>query len=79
MNSKKKDDLQQQLLELHYGLLEDHEAAALRAAIATDPEVASEWAATLRVAGKLADAARFEHAELPTVNLGAVDSSNAEQ
>ncbi len=58
------------MLELHYDLLEDDEAKQLRDAIATDPEVASEWAATLRVAGKLADAAKFESAELPEVNLG---------
>jgi hypothetical protein len=55
-----KDELRQALLELHYELLDDDQAARWRAAIATDPEVASEWARTLRLAGRLADAAKIE-------------------
>ncbi|QDV86007.1 MG2 domain-containing protein [Planctomycetes bacterium TBK1r] len=52
------DDLRQSLLELHYGLLEDDESAALKQRIETDPVVAQRWAETLLVASKLAVAAK---------------------
>ena len=55
--------LRQLLLELHYDLLDEDESEQLRSAISTDPEVAAEWAATLRWAGKLADAAKIEVAK----------------
>ncbi len=64
-----KDELRQSLLELHYDLLDEEEAAKLRAAIETDPEVASEWASTLRLAGKLADAAKIQGTSLPGLNI----------
>ncbi|MCG8651086.1 MAG: hypothetical protein MI861_14710, partial [Pirellulales bacterium] len=64
-----KDELQQSLLELHYDLLDEQEAARLRAAIQSDPEVAAEWAKTLRLAGKIADAAKLEKTKLPNVDL----------
>ena len=60
-----KDELRQALLELHYDLLDEGEAQQLRAAIESDPDVAGEWAATLRLAGKLTDAAKFEAGKLP--------------
>jgi len=53
------NSLQQQLLELHYGLLEADEAEALQQRIQTEPDVAQQWAAALRIAGKLADAAQL--------------------
>ena len=60
MKFEDKEQLRQLLLELHYDLLDEEESEQLRAAIATDPDVATEWAATLRWAGKLADAAKIE-------------------
>ena len=51
-----KDELRQLLLVLHYDLLDEEQATAVRSAIETDPNVASEWAATLRLVGKIADA-----------------------
>ena len=66
-----KERLRQSLLELHYDLLDEGEANKLRTAIATEPEVAAEWAATLAWAGKLADAARFQGASLPEIKLSA--------
>lgn len=51
------DDLQQLLLELHYGLLEDQEASELRHSIATDSHHAALWAQTLQAADKIACAA----------------------
>ena len=60
MTFEDKEQLRQLLLELHYELLDEEEAEPLRAAIASDPDVATEWAATLRWAGKLADAAKIE-------------------
>ena len=53
------EDLRQTLLELHYGLLEDDEAVALKRRIETEPKVASLWANTLVVAGKFAEAAKI--------------------
>ncbi|QEG02666.1 A-macroglobulin complement component [Stieleria maiorica] len=52
------DELRQTLLELHYGLLDEDEAAALKQRIDTDPTVAQVWAETLLVASKLAAAAK---------------------
>lgn len=51
------EQLQQSLLELHYGLLDDAETNKLRALIETDAQVASLWAKTLEMAGHFADAA----------------------
>ncbi len=78
MNSEHIDRLRQSLLELHYDLLDEQEANHLREAIATDPEVAAHWADTLRLAGKLADAAKFEGAVLPAIDLvGLANSRDA--
>ncbi|TWU41134.1 MG2 domain-containing protein [Novipirellula artificiosorum] len=52
------NELRQTLLELHYDLLDPEEANELRGQIASDPEVASAWAETLRLASKIADAAK---------------------
>lgn len=73
---RNKDQLRQSLLELHYDLLDEEEASKLREAIATKPDVAAEWAATLAWAGKLADAAKLDGSALGKVDLTArlVDS-----
>ncbi|MFK8115039.1 MAG: MG2 domain-containing protein [Rubripirellula sp.] len=69
MNIENKDELRQRLLELHYDLLEADEAFEMQQAIQANPEVASEWAATLRLAGRFAEAAKFEVAEDAKVTL----------
>ena len=69
MNFENKDDLRQVLLELHYDLLDESEASRLRAAIETDPDVATEWAATLRLAGKFDGAAKFEGGKSSKLNF----------
>ncbi|MFK7766828.1 MAG: MG2 domain-containing protein [Mariniblastus sp.] len=51
--------LEQLLLELHYGLLDDNEAQELRARIETEPDVAMQWANTLQMAGQFASAANL--------------------
>ncbi|MCA9137224.1 MAG: hypothetical protein KDB00_10705 [Planctomycetales bacterium] len=56
------DDLRQSLLELHYALVDDDEAAELKRRIETDPKVAKLWAETLVVAGKFAEAAKVSEA-----------------
>lgn len=53
------EQLEQELLELHYGLLEDTEAQNLRTLIETDVEVAKAWAKTLEMAGQFANAAKL--------------------
>ncbi len=63
------DELRQSLLELHYDLLDADEAARLRTAIETDPEVAQQWAQTLRMAGQLAAAAKIGGAALPEIDM----------
>lgn len=52
------DELRQTLLELHYGLLEDDEAAELKRRIETEPQMAQRWAETLSMAGRFAEAAK---------------------
>lgn len=61
-NHRHRDDdaLRQELMELHYGLLDEDEADALRHRIETDPMVARVWADTLVVAGKFAVAAKVQ-------------------
>ena len=59
MNHHEQEQLEQQLLELHYGLLDDTEAQALRQRIESEADVASLWAKTLGLAGQLADAANL--------------------
>ncbi len=54
------DELHQSLLELHYDLLDPNEADQLRHRIETEAEVATAWADTLRLVGKLASAARID-------------------
>ncbi len=61
------EDLKQLLLELHYDLLDDNEASELRARIENEPQVAAAWSQTLRLAGKLASAAKVEGTPLPDV------------
>ena len=63
MNTNETPDQNQLLLELHYGLLDDEQAAELRSRIASDSEVAMAWAQTLRLAGKMASAAKIESEE----------------
>src|SRR5260370_954903 len=54
-----RDELQQQLLELVYGLLDAGEAAAIEERIKTDPEVAVAYAEAQRFADVLAASARL--------------------
>ncbi len=58
------DELQQQLWDLLYGLLEPDEAAALKARITSDPEVARRYADICLQKELVADAARIEVAPL---------------
>lgn len=53
------NDLQQTLLELHYGLLDEAEAATWRQRIATDAEVALAWADVLKLRNDVTVAARL--------------------
>ena len=71
------DDLKQSLLELHYGLLDDAEAGALRDRISQEPEVAEAWAQTLRLAGKLASAAKVETVQTPKLERPASDDGQS--
>ena len=78
MNFENKDELRQALLELHYELLDDDMANILRDGIARNSEVAAEWAATLRLVGNLADAARSDFQLPPIVGpAGNLDSTTA--
>ncbi|GAA4451090.1 MG2 domain-containing protein [Novipirellula rosea] len=61
-----KDELRQALLELHYDLLDESEATALRTAIVSDADVAAEWANTLKLASDIADAAKLPIQPEPT-------------
>ncbi|NNE00656.1 MAG: hypothetical protein HKN47_25350, partial [Pirellulaceae bacterium] len=61
------EDLKQTLLELHYDLLDDNEASAVRERIQSDPDVAAAWAETLRLAEKLSSAAKMEGVPLPEI------------
>lgn len=73
MNYENEDELQQLLLELHYDLLDDEQAKSLRAAIQSDPKVASAWATTLRLADQFADAAKTDqptNIDLSPINMG---------
>lgn len=56
--------LHQQLLELHYGLLADEEAAEMRARLTREPELASAWDQVRQEVTLIAQAARFESAPL---------------
>lgn len=51
--------LEQSLLELHYGLLEQDEASQLRQRIESEADVAKLWAQTLGLADQLSDAAKL--------------------
>ena len=51
-------DIQQTLLELHYGLLDEAEAAQWRRRIETEPETAVAWAEVLQLATRFAEAAK---------------------
>ena len=68
-------EIKQSLLELHYDLLDDSEAQQWRQRIATDPDVASAWAETLRLAGKMANAAKIQGVALPKMDKDAIKSS----
>ncbi len=56
---QRQHQLRQAMLELHFDLLEESEAAKLRHEIATDPQVAAEWASILELATKLRAAAKL--------------------
>ena len=59
MNHQEQERLEQELLELHYGLLEESEAQTLRSRIENEASVAKLWAKTLEMAGQFADAANL--------------------
>ncbi|MBW3540110.1 MAG: FecR domain-containing protein [Planctomycetes bacterium] len=65
------DDLRQTLLELHYGLLEPDEAAALRRRIASEDVAAARWRETLQSAALLAEAARVERSDIRRTSVPA--------
>ena len=58
------DTIEQQLLELHYGLLDEAEATELRARIESDADTAAAWARTLKMVSQFADAAKLEGVNL---------------
>ncbi len=60
------NELQQDLLEMHYGLLDEADAARLQHRIHTEPHVAALWAETIQLAGQFADAARLTGLPTPT-------------
>ena len=53
-------NIQQSLLELHYGLLDDTEAAQWRRHIETEADVAAAWAEVLKLTGQFAEAAKLQ-------------------
>jgi hypothetical protein len=59
------DTLFESLLDLHYGLLSEAEAAHWRQRIANEPEVARVWAGVLQQAELMAQAARLEGVARP--------------
>ena len=71
------DDLKQTLLELYYDLLDEDEAQAWRDRIGSDPKVAAAWAETLRLAGKLASAAKIEGTPLPEIDTSRIKAQAA--
>ena len=77
-DNERNEELKQLLLELHYGLLEDDEATALKQRIESEPDVAGAWADTLRLAGKLASAARIEGTPLPKIEKPATPDAERE-
>ncbi|TWT92394.1 MG2 domain-containing protein [Stieleria varia] len=69
------DELMQQLMELHYGLLDDSEAAELRGRIAKDPAVATAWATTLQLAGKITEATKVQPTGDLATSMGALQTA----
>lgn len=59
MNEQEREPLRQRLLELHYGLLDDGDADALRQRIMEESELAGLWAETRRMADQFAVAAAW--------------------
>ena len=57
--NQNQQQLEQSLLELHYGLLDEAEESRLRGLIESDASVAAIWAKTLNTAGQFADAAKL--------------------
>ncbi len=53
------NNIQQTLLELHYGLLDDAEAARWRKRIESEADVALAWAEVLKLTGQFAEAAKL--------------------
>ena len=58
MNQQEKEALKQQLIELHYGLLDERESKELRVKINSNQEVAELWLETQGFAGKIQEATR---------------------
>ncbi len=78
MSYDNREQLRQALLELHYDLLEEAEAQALRDAIESDPEVAAEWSSIRRLAGQITDAASLQQVALPEIVFQAPELSDAD-
>jgi hypothetical protein len=73
------EELEQQLFELHYGLLEPDEEAALRKRIASDPELTKRWTQTEKITSKLAEAAKIESAAFPHTTSPAERTGKADK
>ncbi|MFM9965402.1 MAG: MG2 domain-containing protein [Planctomycetaceae bacterium] len=57
---KQSNNIQQTLLELHYGLLDDAAAARWQKRIASEEDVALAWAEVLKLTGQFAEAAKLQ-------------------
>jgi len=73
----RRDQLEQQIWELVYGLLPEDEAAALRRRIAAEPDVTRRYDEVRRQAALLAEAARLELPPIPLQPPGAEDAAPA--
>ena len=70
-------NIQQTLLELHYGLLDDAEAARWRKRIESEADVALAWAEVLKLTGQFAEAAKLRG--VPRQGSGVQNSKLADQ
>ena len=69
MNHQEIEALKQQLIELHYGLLDEREAQELRDRIASSVEVAELWLEAQGFAGKIQQATRSVPTEIEKTGL----------
>ena len=66
MNGEDQEKLRQELMELHYGLLDSAQADALHSRIESDVSVAEQWQQIQQLVGKIRDVARIENTPLPS-------------